>query len=312
MPRFVVVLLWAVAIMAAGLGAARAAETRVVATIVPIHGLVSGVMEGAGEPVLLVPQNASAHTFALRPSQAAALREAQLAFWAGPGVEAFLSGLTDDLPEGTKLITLSEVEGVERLPIREGGAFQPDGHGDEDEDEDETHGDYDAHTWLDPQNAIAMTRAIAQALGEIDGEHKTLFGRNRDALIAEIEGRTRVIEDRLAPFKARKFIIFHDSTQYFERRFGISAAGSLSIDPEIPPGARRIMELRETVEAQGATCVLSEPQFDRRLIEPIVEGTTARVAVIDAEGALITPGPKAYLDLLDAMSATFVDCLNPN
>jgi zinc transport system substrate-binding protein len=307
MPLDIKAVLLAVALAAGGISAAFAAEGRVVATIVPIHGLVAAVMEGAGEPVLLVPQDASAHTFALRPSQAAALRDAQLVFWAGPGVEAFLSDLAADL-SGTKLITLSEVDGVERLPIREGGAFSPDEH----DDGEAGHGDYDAHTWLDPENAIAMTRAIASALGEIDSEHSALFARNRDRLIGEIEARRQAIETRLAPFKERKFILFHDATQYFERRFGIGAAGSLSVDPEIPPGARRIMELRALVEAHEAQCVLGEPQFDRRLIEPIIEGTGVRVAVIDAEGALIPPGPKAYLDLLDALSNAFADCLRPD
>jgi zinc transport system substrate-binding protein len=303
MLRFVKAIVLAIPLVAGGTSAAPAADARVVGTIVPIHGLVSAVMEGAGEPVLLVPQNASAHTFALRPSQAAALREAQIVFWAGPGVEAFLSDLTDDLP----LITLSEADGVERLSIREGGAFAADEHG----DDDEAHEDYDAHTWLDPQNAVAMTRAIAVALSEIDREHSALFERNRDRVIAEIEARRQEIENKLTPLKGRKFILFHDATQYFERRFGISAAGSLSIDPEIPPGARRIMDLRAIVEAHDAECVLAEPQFDRRLIEPIVEGTSARVGVIDAEGALVSPGPKAYLDLLDALSNTFVECLRP-
>ena len=276
-------------------------EPRVVATIIPIHGLVAGVMEGVGEPSLLVPQNASPHTFSLRPSQAAALRDADVVFLSGPGVEAFMRDMASGLPAETKLVALSEADGVERLPIRKGGAFQ--------EDNDAAGADYDAHTWLDPENAIAMVRAIAVVLSEADTPHAAAFAQNRDRLIASIKTRETEIAARMAPLASRKFILFHDATQYFEHRFGLAAAGSLSVEPDIPPGARRISELRQLIASHQAECVFTEPQFDSRLIGPIVEGSEARVSLIDVEGALIRPGPAAYLDLLRTLSTAFTDCL---
>lgn len=66
------------------------AEINVVASFAPVHSLVSGVMAGVGEPALLVPGGASPHDHALKPSQAADLQKADVVFWVGHELEAFL------------------------------------------------------------------------------------------------------------------------------------------------------------------------------------------------------------------------------
>ena len=48
-------------------GSANADGPRVVADIAPIHSLVSMVMDGVGQPQLLVPQNISPHHYSMRP-----------------------------------------------------------------------------------------------------------------------------------------------------------------------------------------------------------------------------------------------------
>lgn len=307
---------FAVAALVCWLGASVAAlaQGEVAVTIVPLHSLVAAVMEGAGDPVLVVPQNASPHTFALKPSQALSLRNAEIVFWAGPGVETFMTDIVDDLKSRSTVVTLAESAGVERLPVRAGGAFagHDEGeHGDDDHDEHDHEGTYDAHVWLDPQNAIAMTRAIVAALEEKRPGEKSLYIQNGEKLIAAIGARQSEIEKQLAPLRDRRFVLFHDATQYFERRFGLSAAGTMSVHPEVAPGAKTLSSLRALVETHQAVCAFAEPQFDRRLTDTIVEGTGAKVGIIDPEGALLTPGPTAYLDLLNDLSAAFRGCLSP-
>src|SRR4051812_10061029 len=71
--------------------ASAADPVKVVTSIKPIHSLVAGVMQGVGEPVLLVRSAASPHSFSLRPSDARALNEADLVFWVGEDLETFLA-----------------------------------------------------------------------------------------------------------------------------------------------------------------------------------------------------------------------------
>ena len=63
------------------------ADTKVVASIKPIHSLVAAVMEGAGVPDLVVEGAATPHSYALKPSQAKKLEDAAVIFWVGHELE---------------------------------------------------------------------------------------------------------------------------------------------------------------------------------------------------------------------------------
>ena len=75
--------------------AAADAAVRVVATIKPVHSLVSAVMAGVGEPHLIMRGTASPHTFSLRPSDARVLEEAHVIFLIGESMETSLAGPID-------------------------------------------------------------------------------------------------------------------------------------------------------------------------------------------------------------------------
>ena len=66
------------------------AEIKVVASIKPIHSLVSYLMDGIGKPDLIVDGYASPHGFAMKPSHAKMLQNADLIFWVGEDLENFL------------------------------------------------------------------------------------------------------------------------------------------------------------------------------------------------------------------------------
>ena len=90
MQKAVRTLLLSTALLAAGTLAARAEAPDVVVSIKPIHSLVAAIMQGVGEPGLIVEGAASPHTYSLKPSNAAALQDADVVFWVGHGLEAFL------------------------------------------------------------------------------------------------------------------------------------------------------------------------------------------------------------------------------
>ena len=66
------------------------AEIKVVATIKPIHSLASYLMDGVGKPDLIVDGYASPHGFALKPSHAKMIQNADIIFWVGEDIESFL------------------------------------------------------------------------------------------------------------------------------------------------------------------------------------------------------------------------------
>ena len=123
-----------------------------------------------------------------------------------------------------------------------------------------------------------------------------------DNLVAEVDAE-------LEPVKGRGYIVFHDAYQYFEKRFKVSAVGSITVSPEVLPGAERVRELQEKVRDIDATCVFSEPQFEPKLVTTITENTSAGTGVLDPIGASIDDGPELYFTLIRNMAKSLKDCL---
>ncbi|MBY5462120.1 zinc ABC transporter substrate-binding protein [Rhizobium leguminosarum] len=293
----------------------RAADAPVVVTsIKPIHSLVSAIMQGVGEPKLIVDGAASPHTYNLKPSNARALQDAKVIFWVGPGLEAFLEKPLQALGRDASTAELDNAPGLVKLPFREGGAFEP--HDDAPEHEhdhaeaDHDHDAFDTHLWLDPMNAKAMAAMITTTLVAADPANALTYQGNAKALNDRLDALDAEIKGIVAPVKGKPFIVFHDAYQYFEHRYGIRVAGSITVSPETIPGAERVSEIRHKVGELGATCVFAEPQFEPRLVNVVIEGTRAKSGVLDPEAATLKAGPDLYFTLMRGIADSMKDCLS--
>ena len=313
MPAFTIPALAIPALLFAG--TMRAADAPVVVTsIKPIHSLVSAIMQGVGEPKLIVDGAASPHTYNLKPSNARALQDARVIFWVGPGLEAFLEKPLQALGRDASIAELDNAPGLVKLPFREGGAFEP--HDDAPEHEhdhaeaDHDHDAFDTHLWLDPMNAKAMAAMITTTLVAADPANALTYQGNAKALNDRLDALDAEIKGIVAPVKGKPFIVFHDAYQYFEHRYGIRVAGSITVSPETIPGAERVSEIRHKVGELGATCVFAEPQFEPRLVNVVIEGTRAKSGVLDPEAATLKAGPDLYFTLMRGIADSMKDCLS--
>jgi zinc transport system substrate-binding protein len=373
------------------------ADVNVVASIKPIHSLVAAVMEGVGEPELIIEGAGSPHTYALKPSQARVLENADVVFWFGHQLEAFLEKPLEAIAKDAKSVELLDAHDLIKLEFREGGAFEKHGHDDEDnhdehDDHDEhaekkhddhdhdehkhdehgdekkhdehdhnehketaeahdehdhddhkdddkhdhdehkheehddhaheehadgehehdehDHGAFDAHVWLDPLNAKAIVHEIEETLAEADPENAEKYEANAEALMVKIDTLIAEVSADLEPVKDSRFVVFHDAYQYFEQRFGMSAVGSVTVSPEVLPGAERISELHAKIKELNAVCVFSEPQFESKLVQTVTEGTDAKSGVLDPLGTGIENGPELYFTLIKNMATSFKTCLS--
>lgn len=290
------------------------AQPRVIASVVPIHGIVSAVMGETGQPELLLEGSLSEHRAQFTPQQIVALGEADLVFIVGQGLEAKLSQLSgSQAVNGKSFVELALAPGVATLPVRAGGAWEAHdhdhGHG---HDHDHDHAGvlkFDPHVWLDPMNAKAMAAAVAAALAKADPANAASYAANAEAFAKSLDQEQAAIAAELAPVKDRPYVVFHDAYQYFENRFGLSAAGSIADVSAQAPSAQRLAEVRNKIVEVKAACVFREPQYDSKLLTVVIEGTGAREGVLDPLGAALTPGPDAYQQLLRNLAASLRDCL---
>lgn len=302
----------------------------VVASIKPVHSLVSAVMEGVGEPTLIVRSTGSEHVYSLRPSDAQALQDASVVFWVGHGMETFLEGPIETLAGGATVVALEDAPGLTLLEFREGGPFEAHTHGDDDdhahdddddhdgdehahEDDDHghdhVHGAHDLHFWLDPVNAKLLVAEIERTLSEADPANAGRYRANAQAYSQRLDALVAEVEAEIAPVKDKPVVVFHDAYQYFENRFGINVVGSITVSPEVMPGAQRVSEIRAKVQELGAACIFAEPQFEPRLVSVVAEGTSAKTGVLDPLGAALQDGPELYVELIRNLTTSLTTCL---
>ena len=327
---------------------ASADVPQVATDIPPVHSLVSQVMGDLGTPKLILPPGASPHGYAMRPSEARALQNADVTFWMGPDLTPWLGRAIKSLTGNAINVALSNSEDLVRHPFRTGAPFDShDHHGDEHEeahkDDHSDHGDehkeahkddhgdhgdehkeahkddhgdhgdehdgLDPHLWLDPANARILLDVISSTLAGLDPTHADTYRANAAQAKKAIEALTRELDTALRPIRGRPFIVFHDAYQYFEHRFNVEASGSITMGDASSPGPARIAAIRQKVQALGAHCVFSEPQFQSKIITTVIEGTTARLATLDPLGATLKPGPELYSQLLRNLGDNLLTCL---
>jgi len=274
---------------------------KVVVSILPLHSLVSTVMEGAtggtSEPVLLLPATTSPHATALRPSQAIALSKADVVFWMGPGLETFLARPMKTLAANALAISMLG-DGKEAE-----GEVDEDGH---------DHGDANPHIWLDPVKASEMVMMIAETLAQADPKNAALYRANAAKMFERLETLDLELETLTIPVRDRPYIVFHDAYGPFEARYGLTRAGIVTLTPARPPGAAHVLSIRRRIKDENIVCIFREPQFNPALLERIIEDSEIRTATLDPLGVDLTPGREAYFTLMGNLGRDLRACLDPS
>ena len=299
------------------------AEIKVVASIKPIHSLASYLMDGIAKPDLIVDGYASPHGFAMKPSHAKMLQNADLIFWVGEDLESFLEKPLSSIAKKAEKIELMETKGLQVLKFRERNIFdehdhddhghddhgKKDGHDDHDDHdghEGHHHGEFDPHIWLDPVNAKVILKEMAEHLIENDSKNETTYKSNLKKALNDIDKLTADVKAELN--KSVASIVFHDAYQYFEKRFNVNILGAFTVNTDVMPGAEQLKEIREVIEHDKVACVFSEPQFNPDIIKAVAKDMNIKTGVVDPLGATLNPGKSLYFDLIRNMSASFKGC----
>lgn len=283
---------------------------RVVVTIKPIHSIAAAVLGEAAVPELLITGTASPHSYSLTPSDARLLNSADVFVRVSEQVEPFTRRIVSALPTTVEVVTLAETEGLRLLRLRYGGHFDEHAHEEGAHDQEPAASAADGHVWLDPENAKLLAKRLAQVFAARWPQQAEIFAANAERFAKEIDVASEEIAAELEPVRDVPFVVFHDAYQYFEARFGLKASGAVTVNPEVPPGARRIAALRQRIQSVGGMCVFAEPQFSPRVLDAIETGTGAKSGVLDPIGVDLEPGPELYRAMLRKLANDFISCLS--
>jgi zinc transport system substrate-binding protein len=313
--------IFAAVLMAMAAVSARAADGKldVVVSIKPIHGLVAGVMQGVAPPHLLLNDQQSPHHFALKPSQARLLQQADLVFWVDSSLETPMPALLAGLAPHAKTIRLMADKGLVRHKNANWDRTKGDDHDDhkghDEHDDHDGHDDHERghrvnpHIWLDLDNARRMVWSIATTLSAVDRDHAAIYASNAANLDKRISALLAEAKQQFAGIKQNRFIVQHDAFIYIERQFDLPRGLVIAPDHDTPPGTAHLQHLRDLVAAGVVSCIFDEPQGASHQIDIVASTSTVRRATLDGIGVGRPAGPDLFFDMMRANYSAFVACL---
>ncbi|MEA2332456.1 MAG: zinc/manganese transport system substrate-binding protein [Thermoleophilaceae bacterium] len=268
-PVLTALLLAAIVLGAAGCGdggGGGGGSVSAVATTTQVADLVRNVGGGRVDVDGILPPNADPHGYEPRPSDAAALAEADLVVRSGGELDEWLDDVVDsaggDAPQVTLIDSVKTIAG---------------GH----------DGDVDPHWWQDPRNAILAVAAIRDALAEADPEGHAGYERRAAAYTGELRRLDAAIERCIGrvPADRRKLVTTHDALGYFADRYGIEVIGAVipSLSTQAQPSARDVEALVQQIRDEGVEAIFPEAAVSQKL-----ERAISREAGADVGGELWT------------------------
>jgi zinc transport system substrate-binding protein len=257
----------------------QAAEARILVSNKPL-ALIAAATYPADQIDILVPDGMSPHDYSLRPSDIGLIRQADKILWAGSHVEPFLAKFAH---------RKSNTEWLDATSLmQELGLYGSD-----------------PHVWLSPELAIAISQRIT-AWNPINIEQAQKDQQIFTRKLRELVTNSR---EQLAPLKNSGFFVFHQAYDYWFQAIDIKPLGAFTLSPERKPGARHVQTMRNQLQNQEVSCVLSEPQFSPALIDTVVNGLVIQRGELDPLAGSSVVTQSAYVEWLSAMTKALAECL---
>ncbi len=277
---------------------------KIVTDIAPIYGLVSQVMGGTENITLLLDGGASPHDFALKPSKAKALQNADILIFTGLGLTPWLEKPLATLAQNSQQIALMDAPETVHHEMRESVVFD-DHHDDHSHGHD--HGDDDPHAWMDTQNASIWLAHIAKKLSAYDADNAGKYMENSAKALVEIQELEAKITAQLSPYQDENVMFFHDAYQYFEQRFDVHAVGSVTLanDENVTP--KQLRSIESLFKKHNIQCVLVEPATKPGWVNRLA-GRDVAQATLDPLGASIPLDTDFYTNLIQNTADQITSC----
>ena len=246
-----------------------AAET-VVTSFYPIYLFTLNLLDGVdGVTVrnLAAPGTGCLHDYQLQTGDMKVLSEADLFLINGAGMESYLDSVFEVFPT---LPVTDASAGIELLEADLDGLSVG-----------ESESLYNAHVWLDPDNAAIMVTNLAEGLMAACPVHAEAIAANRDAYIIRLEALDTVLHDGLDTLARKDIITFHEAFPYFAGAYDLNVAAVVNREPGDALSPAALGQLVLLVRELGVPPLFVEPQYEDLAAQTLARETGAAVYTLD-------------------------------
>ncbi len=205
----------------------------------PLFLLSQAVTEGAPSAKQLLQAGEVGHHGSISPGDIKAIQDSKFVVWFGEPLENNLASTLNSAPNA---IALFKFDAFKRHPLRDikGKPLA---------------GTLDPHIWLDPENAKAITRALAVIHSHANPQYKALYHANAQKFAQRMNRAVAAAKANHAQ-KPLPYWAYHDAYQYMEDSAKLQLIGSLSTDHHLAPKASQLRWLHEQRPAKQM-CLVS-------------------------------------------------------
>jgi zinc/manganese transport system substrate-binding protein len=284
--RQITTFVWVFALTICVSDPVRAKTLHVVASFSILADVVKQI-GGSGVIVKgLVPPDGDPHEFEPSPDDARALKEADIAFLSGEGLESWFQRLAN--ASGYKGEAVIVSTGIDTISMEEDGKAVTD-----------------PHVWNSIRNVIVWANNIQKALSSASPEDTAKFKSNAESYTKELEQLDAYAKVQIGaiPHGKRKVLTSHDAFGYFSRAYGVSFLSPIGLSTESEASAGDVAKLIDQIKKEGVKVYFIENSNDPRLVQQIAAATGAR------------PGGKLYVESLsphDGPAATYTSLFRYN
>lgn len=274
--------------------AAKGEEVKVLTSIAPLRSLAANVMKGTGAtPEALITGAVSPHDYALKPSDAQKIKDADIIFLLSPEFETFMAKPAMQEQNKGKVVFLAETEGLKLLPAENNPELT------------------DLHIWLDTENAAKMVQKMALTLAGKDWKNAPVYIKNANETMGRLRNLSASTAKLLENVKTVPFLVYHNAWQYFVKQNGLTAAGTVLPDEDSFPGIKQKLYLKNLVAERGIKCLFVDPWLNDDKAAKLAADLGVVIKEADPLGANIKGGTPAtyYFTMMKDAAAAYKDCL---
>lgn len=211
----------------------------------PLFLLSQAVTEGAPSAKQLLQAGEVGHHGSISPGDIKAIQDSKFVVWFGEPLEHTLASSLNTAPNA---IALFKFDAFNRHALR-------------DVTGNPIANTLDPHIWLDPENAKAITRALAVIHSHANPQYKTLYHTNAQKFAQRMNKVVAIHNPQTTSQKqkARPYWAYHDAYQYIENSLNLQLIGSLSTDDHLAPKASQLRRLNEQRPAKKMCLVSPSP-----------------------------------------------------
>lgn len=255
-------------------------KIKVVTSIFPIGNIIENLGGEEVEVKVLVDPGISPHNYDPKPSDVAAVADADVIFVVGGDFDGWIQNLVMDAGVNEeRVVELKDF--ITLRPFSEDEAGEATHEGDEVNDEN-----FDPHFWLSPTRVMEMIDDITAKFKEMDPDNAALYDWENDDFEMEINGLNDFINTEVAQFATKQLITYHNSFQYFADDYGLEVVGTVEQLAGLEPTPEKLQTVSDVIKENDLNVVFIEPQLSSDVVEALTSDLRVQIGELDPLGGV--------------------------